>query len=46
MTAALSNPSNSDMYSREFAAFVKSFRDLAVSAAQALSKLREVVESL
>ena len=32
MTAALSNPSNSDMYSREFAAFVKSFRDLAVPA--------------
>ena len=30
MTAALSNPSNSDMYSREFAAFVESFRDLAV----------------
>jgi L-lysine 6-transaminase len=30
MTAALSNPSDSDMYSREFAAFVKSFRDLAV----------------
>ena len=32
MAAALSNPSNSDMYSREFAAFVKSFRDLAVPA--------------
>ena len=32
MTAALSNPANSDMYSREFGAFVKSFRDLAVPA--------------
>lgn len=32
MTAALANPSNSDTYSREFAAFVKSFRDLAVPA--------------
>ncbi len=31
MTAALANPSNSDIYSREFAAFVKGFRDLAVS---------------
>ena len=30
MTAALANPSNSDMYSREFAAFVKTFRALAV----------------
>jgi len=30
MTAALSNPSNSDMYSREFGAFVKTFRALAV----------------
>jgi L-lysine 6-transaminase len=30
MTAALSNPSNSDMYSREFGAFVKTFRGLAV----------------
>ncbi len=30
MTAALSNPSNSDIYSREFAGFVKAFRDLAV----------------
>ena len=29
MTAALSNPSNSDMYSREFGAFVKTFRALA-----------------
>ena len=32
MTAALANPSNSDMYSREFAAFVKTFRALAVPA--------------
>ena len=32
MTAALSNPANSDMYSREFGAFVKSFRDLAIPA--------------
>jgi L-lysine 6-transaminase len=30
MIAALSNPANSDMYSKEFAAFVKTFRDLAV----------------
>ncbi len=30
MTAALSNPSNSDIYSRQFAAFVKTFRELAV----------------
>jgi L-lysine 6-transaminase len=30
MTAALTNPSNSDIYSREFAAFVKTFRALAV----------------
>ena len=30
MTAALANPSNSDMYSREFASFVKTFRALAV----------------
>jgi L-lysine 6-transaminase len=30
MTAALSNPANSDMYSREYAAFVKTFRELAV----------------
>ncbi len=29
MTAALSNPANSDMYSRQFAAFVKIFRELA-----------------
>ena len=32
MTAALANPSNSDMYSREFASFVKTFRALAVPA--------------
>jgi len=32
MTAALANPTNSDMYSREFAAFVKTFRALAVPA--------------
>jgi len=32
MIAALSNPSNRDMYSREFAAFVKVFRELAVPA--------------
>ena len=32
MTAALANPSNSDMYSRQFAAFVKIFRALAVPA--------------
>jgi len=30
MTAALSNPANSDIYSQEFAAFVKTFRALAV----------------
>ena len=30
MTAALSNPANSDIYSRQFAAFVKIFRELAV----------------
>jgi len=30
MAAALSNPANSDVYSREFAAFVKTFRDIAV----------------
>jgi L-lysine 6-transaminase len=30
MIAALCNPANSDMYSKEFAAFVKKFRDLAV----------------
>jgi L-lysine 6-transaminase len=30
MTAALSNPANSDVYSREFAAFVKLFRESAV----------------
>ncbi|MFH1764731.1 MAG: L-lysine 6-transaminase [Gemmatimonadota bacterium] len=30
MAAALSNPANSDIYSRQFAAFVKTFRDLAV----------------
>ncbi|MEE9132920.1 MAG: L-lysine 6-transaminase [Gemmatimonadota bacterium] len=29
MTAALSNPANSDVYSREFAAFVRTFRELA-----------------
>lgn len=32
MTAALSNPANSDIYSRQFAAFVQIFRDLAVPA--------------
>jgi L-lysine 6-transaminase len=32
MTAALSNPANSDIYSRQFAAFVKIFRELAVPA--------------
>ena len=32
MRAALANPTNSDMYSREFAAFVKTFRALAVPA--------------
>ena len=30
MTAALANPANSDIYSRELAGFVKTFRDLAV----------------
>lgn len=30
MTAALSNPANSDMYSRPYAGFVKTFRELAV----------------
>ncbi len=30
MTAALSNPANSDIYSREYAAFVKTFREIAV----------------
>jgi L-lysine 6-transaminase len=30
MTAALANPANSDIYSREFAAFVKTFREIAV----------------
>lgn len=30
MTAALSNPANSDIYSRQFAAFVEIFRELAV----------------
>ena len=30
MTAALANPANSDIYSREFAGFVKTFRALAV----------------
>jgi L-lysine 6-transaminase len=30
MTAALANPANSDMYSRQFAAFVKTFREFAV----------------
>jgi len=29
MTAALSNPANSDIYSRQYAAFVKTFRELA-----------------
>jgi L-lysine 6-transaminase len=29
MTAALANPANSDIYSRQFAAFVKTFRELA-----------------
>jgi L-lysine 6-transaminase len=32
MVAALSNPSNSDVYSREFAAFVEIFRDIAAPA--------------
>lgn len=30
MTATLANPANSDIYSRQFAAFVKTFRELAV----------------
>ena len=30
MTAALANPANSDIYSRQFAGFVKIFRELAV----------------
>lgn len=30
MTAALANPANSDIYSREYAGFVKTFRELAV----------------
>jgi len=30
MTAALANPANSDMYSQQFAAFVQTFRELAV----------------
>jgi L-lysine 6-transaminase len=30
LTAALSNPANSDIYSRQFAGFVKVFRELAV----------------
>jgi L-lysine 6-transaminase len=30
MTAALSNPANSDVYSRQFAAFVEVFREIAV----------------
>ncbi len=30
MTAALANPANSDIYSRQFAGFVKTFRELAV----------------
>lgn len=30
MTAALSNPANSDIYSREYAAFVETFREIAV----------------
>jgi L-lysine 6-transaminase len=30
MTAALSNPANSDVYSREFAGFVDTFREIAV----------------
>jgi L-lysine 6-transaminase len=30
MTAALANPANSDMYSRQYAAFVQTFRELAV----------------
>jgi len=30
LTAALANPANSDIYSRQFAGFVKTFRELAV----------------
>jgi L-lysine 6-transaminase len=30
MTAALANPANSDIYSREYAGFVKTFREIAV----------------
>ena len=30
MTAALANPANSDIYSREYAGFVKTFREVAV----------------
>ncbi|HSW29925.1 MAG TPA: L-lysine 6-transaminase [Longimicrobiales bacterium] len=30
MTAALANPANSDIYTRQYAAFVKAFRELAV----------------
>lgn len=30
MNAALANPANSDIYSREYAAFVKTFREIAV----------------
>lgn len=33
MTAALSNPANSDIYSRQFAAFVKIFREIAAPEA-------------
>jgi L-lysine 6-transaminase len=32
MQAALANPANSDIYSQEFAAFVRTFRELAVPA--------------
>lgn len=32
MRAALSNPANSDIYSREFAGFVKTFREIAAPA--------------
>ena len=32
MTAAVANPANSDVYSREYAAFVRTFRDIAVPA--------------
>lgn len=32
MLAAVANPSNSDIYTREFAGFVKTFRELAVPA--------------